>query len=109
MNLNFSQLLSVFMKLILNDLFNTRNVSFGKRLLESFLKSTDFLTITRGGKTIRITCFSRSSGTPTPVIVSFRIVWHLVVDDMGNVINVYTSGSYIGSNKNLQLALSKTS
>ena len=89
------------------------NVSSGRQLtaldfsLDSALNQLQLTELTRSDEGHSYAGVACTAGTADAVNVAFRILRNIKVDNVGNVVNVDTAGSNVGSNKHIDSALAE--
>src|SRR5690606_9721931 len=88
--------------------FHSRRTFFGnKSLLDFIFNGLDFPKLASGHNNHGNTGFTSSSRPSTSVRIGLYFIGQLIIDNVGNVININAPGGYIRSDQHLNLFLAE--
>jgi hypothetical protein len=99
----------IFLRLILReaDGYKTFYSLPRNRCSDSTLHRTDELTVITGHKGVGFPFPLGPASPPDSVCVGVHSRWHVEIHYMGDLLNIYPSGCYVGGHENVKSALAK--
>ena len=107
----FQNSLDIFVELIFflfDDSFDVRNLSLFDIDLVHFFEVGHLAVFSWSDEGDRSSGLACSSGSSDSVGISFRILWNRIIDDMGHVIDVDSSGCDIGRYQDIHFPVFET-